>query len=34
MVVKGIAANTLHPRKAGKMLYALQIASANLRKSL
>jgi hypothetical protein len=31
MVVTGIAANRIHPKTAGKMLYALQMASARLR---
>ncbi len=31
MVVNGIGSGRLHPRRAGKMLYALQIASSRLR---
>jgi hypothetical protein len=30
MVLSGIASNRIHPRKAGKMLYALQIATSRL----
>lgn len=33
MVMTGIASNRIHPKKAGKMLYALQIAAANLRRN-
>jgi hypothetical protein len=32
MVVSGLAANTIHPKVAGRMTFALQIAAANLRK--
>jgi hypothetical protein len=33
MVLRGIANGTIHPSKAGKMLFALQTASLNLRTS-
>ena len=33
MLVNGISTGAIHPRKAGKMLFALQTASSNLRKS-
>ncbi len=33
MVLTGLAANTIHPKVGGKMVYALQQATANLRKS-
>jgi hypothetical protein len=33
MVLTGIAANRIHPKIAGKMLYALQTATTNLRKA-
>jgi hypothetical protein len=32
MVVNGVASNRIHPKVAGKMLFALQIASINLQK--
>jgi hypothetical protein len=30
MVLSGLASNRIHPRKAGKMLYALQIAGSRI----
>jgi hypothetical protein len=30
MVLSGLASNRIHPRKAGKMLYALQIAGTRV----
>jgi hypothetical protein len=33
MVLTGLAANRIHPKIAGKMLYALQTATTNLRKA-
>jgi hypothetical protein len=32
MVLSGLAANRIHPKSAGKMLYALQLAASELRK--
>jgi hypothetical protein len=32
MVLSGLAANRIHPKLACRMLYALQLASSNLRK--
>jgi hypothetical protein len=32
MVVSGIAANRIHPKSAGRMIYALHRASSNLHK--
>jgi hypothetical protein len=32
MVVSGLVANTIHPKVAGRMLYALQLAASDLRK--
>jgi hypothetical protein len=32
MVVSGLAANTIHPKVAGRMIYALQLAASDLRK--
>ena len=33
MVISALAANRIHPKIAGRMLYALQMASNNLYKS-
>jgi len=33
MVANGISTGAIHPRKAGEMLFALRIASSNLRKT-
>jgi hypothetical protein len=30
MVISGLASNRIHPKRAGKMLYALQIAADRL----
>jgi hypothetical protein len=32
MVLSGLAANRIHPKTAGRMLYALQLAASDLRK--
>jgi hypothetical protein len=33
MVISGLAANRIHPKIAGQMLYGLRIAASNLRKA-